>query len=333
MLTVFTVNLENYLVAGVSELFGEDAKTFRKVRTQIEESLEQQGFNFYFPGMVSKKRLYSNFVDEVGERFLNNLVGVELEGETGIIVRPEGTLAVLDYVARSRDLPTKVYYSQEFLRNEPFSEVKEGKTRAFWQIGFELVGYSLDYANLETIKSCIEAVSSSGLQGVYARITDKRILSGILEELSLNDQQEIRNRVDLVGENPNEFLELKSKKNDSISKTVAELLALSSVDNPFNEMRKVLANYPQSLEGVDNLENLYFCSKEFGNVRVSPVIGKGWEVYNQMMVEIKCEGYPYALGGGGDYSAMKSIFPNTEMTGAGLGLTRIIEALLQQGGK
>jgi len=333
VLIVFTVNTETYLVSGVPELFGEEAKTFRKVRTKIEDSLEQQGFNLYLPGMISKKGLYSDFVDEVGERFLNNLVSVELDGETDIVVRPEGTLAVLDYVARSRDLPAKVYYSQEYLRNEPSLEVKEGKTRAFWQIGFELVGYSLDSANLETIGSCIKAVSSSGLQGVYARITDKRILSGILEELNPNDQQEIMSLVDLAGEDPNEFLKLKSQKKDSASKTVAELLALSFVDNPFSEMRTILVNYPQSLEGVDNLEKLYSDSKEFGDVRVSPVIGKGWDVYNQMMVEIKCEEYPYALGGGGDYSAMKSIFPNTSMTGAGLGLTRIIEALLEQEGK
>ncbi|MBU1111142.1 MAG: hypothetical protein KJ896_00035, partial [Nanoarchaeota archaeon] len=127
------------LVPGVLEHFGEEARLLRKIIRSMEDVLDQRGFDQLDFGLLTKDQLYVRNLEFLGERFMDNLSYVELNGEErDITILPEGTMRVYDYISRNNIDRAKIFYSSQFVRNEDPSEVSKGKTRNFWQIGFEI---------------------------------------------------------------------------------------------------------------------------------------------------------------------------------------------------
>jgi len=56
-----------------------------------------------------------------------------------------------EYAIRNNLKQGRIYYSQEFARNEEAASVQNGKTRSFWQTGFEIFGSPWLESSLEAI--------------------------------------------------------------------------------------------------------------------------------------------------------------------------------------
>jgi len=315
---------------------GKEASVFRKTKGLIEGVLKRRGFEYLFIGPLTMRSLYARNVNELGERFMRNLVPISFPGyKEDLILTPEGTYPTVKFFADSGRKDAKIFYSEEFVRAEPFSEVLNGKTRAFWQIGFEIIGKSEPESRMELVGVLTEVMDVLEIPSVL-RISDRRILQGLLDGIDVEKKELILRNLDLLQDDPESFRI--DMKGIPVAGILADVLEISEL--PFSNMvvegRKVLSGYPLSMKGLEVLERL-FESLEPGELVVpsaSLVIPKGFDAYTATIVEVLGRDSSIgALAGGGEYSALKSEFEDVPtMAGAGIGLSRIT-TILERGEK
>jgi len=153
--------------------------------------LVERNYEYIFLGPLCQRSLYSKNERELGSRFLENIVPVDFPAIPGekLILTPEGTYGTTRQFLISGKTRGKFFYSEEFVRNEPMDEVENGKTRAFWQIGFEIFGFEGEEAKDETVATIAEVMKAVGMEATLL-ISDKRILQGATENLT-QDMEEI----------------------------------------------------------------------------------------------------------------------------------------------
>ena len=126
----------------------------------------------------------------LGEHFKDIFIDFKYR-DTDYILASEYTSRVYEYLSRNA-FPAnykKVFYSQEMARNESSTDVKDGETFSFWQIGYEIFGNDDSALSVESITTRWECLHSFPLDGLRLRISDKRILQALCEEYSISDME------------------------------------------------------------------------------------------------------------------------------------------------
>lgn len=325
------------LVKGTKELFAEEAALFLKIRNNIDTKLIQLGFNFFYTGILSKKFIYENNLEILGEEFKDIIFDINCR-ENDVILSPEGTFRVYEYLNRIKFLENnkagKVFYSQEFLRNETLSDIEKGKTISFWQTGYELFSDSDEEVakeGLHTLLKCLETLKNNKIK---IRISDKRILDGILSEVENVERNKIYVLLDKSQENIEIFYNeyIKNFKNTNIATKIYELFKIKIKDLEAIEHLNNLLNNNISRDGISNIKNIYKEFKEtYPNfiIEIVPYISKTWNAYTTLLFDAWIDDYKYAIAGGGN---MKEFFgeQNKFKCGAGIGVTRILEYLTEK---
>lgn len=314
---------------------GENAREFRKMRELVERKLDISGFDYVFIGPISSSSLYTVNEPELGSRFMKNLVPVDFGYPQGReILTPEGTYGAVDCFIRSGNKSGKVFYSEEFVRLEKFENVKAGKTRAFWQVGFEIINEPIREANAFAIRTLAEISEAVGISSKIL-VSDKRILYSAIGECCPKTREKILVLLDKT-KDPSELM-----KRLRAIKAPESALVLPSIMGARNleEVGELLSSARRSTIGVRELGKIV----EIASARVSklvrvvpvPIIPKGFDAYNNTVFEMRGP-FPEigALAGGGDYTALGSFFKELgryvpKMTGAGIGLTRMLETVLR----
>lgn len=324
------------LVPGVREWFGYEAKIFLDLRNNLEKSLLEQNFNYFYGGIVSKKSIYEENISNLGERFIDNCIEFNLNGrDIGTIISPEGTFRVYDYLNRNnkiQDHSGQVFYSQEFLRNESEEEVKEGKTISFWQTGFEIYGKPEIESSLLVLTTLINCFRAIDFDDVYFRISDKRILEGLIIDLPLNERREIYYLIDKCKEDGDTFKNCYIQKggNNRIAERVGQLLDLGKNPELTLDELDSFTNNSKSHSGIAFLKELFNQLNKrykYENIKIIPFMGKSWDACDSLLFDARLTGYDYAVAGGGNLFAFnkdKKIIKS----GAGIGVTRLAEYIL-----
>jgi len=232
------------LVKGIREWYGSEGLSFLQIRNAIENVLIKDGFDYYYGSLVSKRSVYENYIDYLGDDFLNNLISFKINS-SDLIIAPESTIRVYDYLSRHKEVSQnegKIFYSQEFMRNEAKEEIDKGKTFTFWQIGFEIFGkkeMESSVLAMNTVENCLR---STNIPNIYFRISDKRILEGFLLNYSIKERRFIYGLIDKCNENSNRFYNqfLKNGGNKNIAKIIANLLDIKHINFSANNFLDLL---------------------------------------------------------------------------------------------
>lgn len=256
-------------VQGTREWFGDNARVFLQIRNTIENTLLKRGFSYFCGGLVSKRTIYENNVDSLGEKFLDNLISLQIAGkEEGLIIAPEYTFRVYDYLIRNNMLSEgQVFYSQEFIRNEPTDDVKHGKTFSFWQTGFEIFGKETMESSILALDTLAECLESTEIKNIYFRMSDKRILQGILSDHSLGERRKIYSLIDKCDEQANTFYDkyIEAGGKPVTGKLVANLLELGNNEGLTMDDLSRAVNNEESLQGVKFLDDVLKKYEETGH--------------------------------------------------------------------
>ncbi|MVX65021.1 hypothetical protein GKZ28_15125 [Clostridium chromiireducens] len=325
------------LVPGVREWFGYEAKIFMDLRNGLENSLLNQNFNYFYGGIVSKKSIYEENITNLGERFIDNCIEFSLNGkDIGTIISPEGTFRVYDYLNRNNKIHNhsgQVFYSQEFLRNESEEDVGKGKTISFWQTGFEIYGKTEIESSLLVLKSLINCFKAINFDEVYFRVSDKRILEGLIIDLPLDKRREIYYLIDKCKEDGTTFKNYYIKKggDNKIAEKVGQLLDLDKNQQLTLDILDSFTNNSISHNGIEFLRQvLRELKKEHKdeNIKIIPFMGKSWDACDSLLFDARLPEYEYAVAGGGNLFAFnedKKIIKS----GAGIGVTRLTEYIIE----
>lgn len=320
------------LTDGVREWSGITARKFRKCRNTIEAVCESAGFQFFYSGALCSEDIYVRHLDAIGSDFIDNLIYLDLKDNgRRLVVAPEGTFRVYDYAIRNNLKQGKIYYSQEFARNEEIASVRKGKTLSFWQIGFEIFGFPWFESSVEAIQLTINCMQSCGLPEVIVRLSDKRVLQVILIDLPIHEQRKVYQLIDVCNENGDQFAAsyVDNGGRKDIADIVGTFLTCCDTDPEVctDELSRYVHNELSSI-GIESIKTLYnlIAKTTPGQIRVVPFIAKSWDACNAMLFDVRIHGYPFALAGGGNLGAFDYAIDRPK-SGAGIGVTRIVECL------
>lgn len=325
------------LVPGVKEWFGHEAKVFMDIRNNLENYLINQNFNYFYGGIVSKKSIYEENISSLGERFIENCIEFSLNGkDIGTIISPEGTFRVYDYLNRNNQIENhsgQVFYSQEFLRNESQEDINQGKTMSFWQTGFEIYGMEEIDSSVLALKTVINCFKTINLNDIYFRVSDKRILEGLLGDLSLDKRREIYYLIDKCKEDGVIFKNYYIKKggDSGIAEKVGMLLDLGKNKKLTLDMLDSFTDNVLSHNGVIFLKNVLSKLKKEcndANIEIIPFMGKSWDACDSLLFDARLPNYDYAVAGGGNLFAFNKE-KKVIKSGAGIGVTRLVEYTIE----
>lgn len=321
------------LIEGVREWFGEDGRIFLQLRNSIENYLLNNKFEYFHGGVVSRKEIYENNVSILGRHFMKNCIEFDINGKNkGNIIAPEGTFRVYDYLSRNNKIENnsgKVFYSQEFVRNESQQDVKEGKTISFWQTGFEIYGKKELESSILALKTLISCFRCINLSEVYFRISDKRILEGLIINLPLKSRREIYNLIDECKEDGDLFKESYIRQGGDLStaEKVGKLLKIRDNGRTTLDIMDYFTDNSLSHSGVEFIKKILDeIHKENLNVniKVIPFMPKSWDACDSLLFDARLPNYAYAVAGGGNLLAFNKD-KKVMKSGAGIGVTRLTE--------
>jgi len=321
------------LVNGVKEWSGNNGQSFLQVKRKLEDTLLKRGYEYFYFGMVADRKIYTDNVSVLGEKFLDNYVEIELnDKKKGKIISPEGTFRTYDYLKRNNFFGKekgKFFYSNEYLRNEPVDEVSVGKTISFWQTGFEIFGYNEFDGAKEAVATIIDCFNEIGIN-ITLRISDKRFLKLLMRNLTSGEKAEIYNCIEEAKDDPGVFFDIYSPKNPKMAVKVRDFLLLENKkDLKVNDLRKVIMDDADD-ESFQFIEKIITeIEKEYSKAKIQivPFISKSWAACDNLLFDVRIDDYPYALAGGGSLDLFGD-YGDCLKYGGGIGVTRVLEYLI-----
>jgi|GEM_PF-1635544 len=319
-------------IAGVPEYYGKDANILRTIIRSMEDVAIERGFDQLMFGPVASQQIFLDNLEYLGKRFLRNLVYTSVNGENGpTVLIPEGTMKSYDFIRRLELDKAKIFYSSFFTRNEDAGMVRNGKTRCFWQIGMEVFNHPLFNSSLEVIETAYTMLAVAGLEDAHIRITDKRILKGIVENYPENERKILMSIINKAEDNPENFKDLYSKsggKSETIANEIYGLLKLiyANESDVLTDLTLFAKKSKKCREGVENVLSIQESLKNIVPISIIPFMAKSWDACDKLMFDGRYPGYDSAICGGGNltYKEYKASYPKS---GVGIGVTRVFDII------
>jgi len=322
-------SLSSSCVPGVIEYFGEDARLLRQTVRKMEDVLDSHGFDQLFFGTLVNHDIFAKNLNFLGTRFMENLVYSKMNGEDNVVVLPEGTIKTYDFIRTNRLEQARIFYSSMFTRNEPVEDVRNGKTRNFWQIGLEVFNHPLFESSVEVIQIANEMMQAVGLKDVVIRLTDKRLIKGYIARYTEEEQAIVKTVMDKANDDPTRFQQLYRQAggaDDTVEKEVSAFIALIANSNlTISDLEGYANGNDLFLKGLRSLEEI---SGSLKGVRFQllPFMAKSWDACWALMFDGRYPGYDAAICGGGNLSYNR-YRPECPKSGVGVGVTRILDIL------
>lgn len=320
-------------VDGAKEWIGENARTFLLAKTLVEQKLLTLGYDYFYGGIVSKRSVYDAHTQLLGDHFKDIFIDFSYH-DTKYILAPEYTFRVYEYLHRN-GFPAdyrKVFYSQEMMRNETDEDLQCGKTFSFCQIGFEIFGEDDRALSMESIGTLWECLHTLPLDGLYFRISDKRILQSLCRRYAITEMNGLLHLLETCAEDGSEFyrryVERGGDKN--FAESMKELLDLGNANAMTLEALRSMLKNDLEPEVMDDLEAICTTVQRISGqdlISIVPAMPKTWDAYTTFVYDARVFGYDKAIAGGGNLFIDTSN-PNCVHSGAGIGITRIAEHLI-----
>lgn len=265
---------------------------------------------------------------------------VKLIAEKGL--RYDLTVPFARYVVQHRNeiqLPFKRFQIQPVWRAD---RPQKGRYREFVQCDADAVGTDSLLLEMELVEMSEEVFRKLGIRIAF-HINNRKILAGIAEVIGTPDRLTeltvAMDKLDKIGEKGvkeelisrgfseeevlrfEPFLKMEKLDNQTIIKTLSELLESSSVGKEgLEELQTILSLLPPETEGMQLV--------------VSPSLARGLSYYTGTIMEIKaCDATMGSISGGGRYDNLTGIFGVKGLSGVGIsyGADRIYDVMEQLG--
>jgi histidyl-tRNA synthetase len=319
-------------VRGMRDFLPEDLIKRRKVEEEARRLFRLYGYEEIETPLVESSALLSA---KAGDEIRHRMYEFKDLGGRKIALRPEMTASVARIVAnrlRSEPKPIRLGYIANCFR---YDNPQMGRYREFWQAGYELFGSSKPEADAEILTVCHDLLQRLGLN-FSIKLGHVGILRGILaiqkiDEsnqntlLGLLDRGQTRTALKIMRE-------LKIEK-DCID-TIKRLQALKGTDTEtvFAKGEEEVRLNNVATSALENLRKIVALVSEAGAkcpINVDLGFTRGLDYYTGMIFELNVPQIKVALGGGGRYDRLVSIFGGepTPAVGCSPGIDRIVLAM------
>lgn len=294
---------------GVEDLLPEQARAIEQLRRHGLDLYRSWGYELVYPPLIEflesllngAGRDLKNDTFKITDQLSGRLMGVRAD------ITPQ--VARLDAHSLRRNAPTRLCYCSTSLRARP---PQAGGSRLPYQLGVELFGHAGGESDLEVLTLLLDTLALAGLDkqvvldlghvGIFRSLLATCDLAAA-EQARLEDIYLRKARTELHG-----FL-ADQKLPANTSNALAALPFLNGEGAVFEEARALLADFPQALVALAELEQLVAVLEARGvRVHLDPGELRGYHYHTGCVFAAYLPGDSEPLAKGGRYDHIGEVF-------------------------
>ena len=314
-------------IKGTMDIMPEETPLFRYIEGVMRETAEAYGFGEIRTPMFENTDLFVRGVGNTTDVVQKEMYTfADRDENRSISLRPEGTAgvarALIEHGKYSDTMPKKYYYIISCFRHE---KPQAGRSREFFQFGTEMFGSDSPLADATAIALANSVIRRLGLKkvGLHVNSIGCKECRPAYKEALVNHFKAHEDKLcdtcrDRLEKNPLRLLDCKNPDCHALALTAPRTVdhLCESCESRFNMLKS-------ALEAM-NIE-----------YTVDPSIVRGLDYYSGAVFEFIAEGIgaQSTVCGGGRYDGLVQSLGGPALSGIGfgMGLTRIILAMKEQG--
>ena len=279
------------------------------------------------------------YTQKSGDEIVTQLYNFVDKGERAVAMRPEMTPTFARMVgARAQALrkPVRWFSIPQLFRYE---RTQKGRLREHYQLNVDLVGESDVLADAELLSVAIEIMRAFGLtsEDVQARVSDRRLLNGLLEHLAIPQSawSAVYAVLDKLDRQPREVSAEKLSAASIASDTAAVILSFGALD--FAAVKAKYETAPAVAEHIARFDAYLAHAEALGVaawIKFDLTIVRGLAYYTGIVFELfDAKGDFRAICGGGRYDHLLASLGGANLPALGFGMGDVVlgELLRERG--
>ncbi len=326
----------------MQELLPREQAIFDQIKSQIMQVYHLHGFNHIETPMIDRTEILLAKAGGDTEKQIYKVVKTaETSGDADQALRFDHTVPLARYVVEHQNDLAFPFRVSQFGRNFRGERAQKGRFREFYQMDADIIGRNtlpIGY-DAEVVATAFNALSQFVKTPILVRLSNRKILAGLLEALSLTGKSsEIYGIIDHAEKVPAEVTEAKLREQVADESKVQTLLQFVQIRGPRTEVAEKLAALGIENEtfatGVKELLLVLDLLEAQGigqSVIADMLIIRGLDYYTGTVFETLLPDYK-SLGSicsGGRYDNLASNYTEEKFPGVGIsiGLTRLFYCL------
>ena len=333
-------------ISGAQELLPEQQAIFNSLREKINTVYNKHGYvNVETPSIERTEILLAKAGGETEKQIYKVVKTTEVEENANQALRFDHTVPLARYVVQHENdlvFPFKVAQDGLNFRGE---RAQKGRFREFYQCDIDVIGRdSLPIAyDADVISTLLEAFRVFELKTkVLARISNRKILSGLLEAMSLTEKsQDIYNIIDHAEKVTPEQTKVAFEEIELDKAQVKKLLSFIDLHGDralvIKELNNLEVENDKFAAGVAELDQVLYLLESVGlndEIEADMKIVRGLDYYTGTVFEFVLPEHKNigAVCGGGRYENLVSNFSAKTFPGVGgsIGWTRLFYILSEK---
>lgn len=331
-------------ISGTQELLPNSQFIFDNLKEKIKNTYKSHGFlNIETPILERTEILFAKAGGDTEKQIYEvKKTGEDESKKADEALRFDHTVPLARYIVEHESdlsFPFKVMQSGENFRGE---RAQKGRFREFYQCDVDIIGRNTlpIFYDADIIDTLIDAYQSFSLNTpVIARISNRKILKGLLEGLNLQDKsRDISSIIDHSEKVPREKTEQNLLEIGLTEENQAKILQFIDFSGDIKEVEKglrFLGVENQTLnEGITELTEVINILESAGHrdmIKADLRIIRGLDYYTGTVFEFAMPEHPEigSVGGGGRYDNLTEYFTDQKFPGVGgsIGLNRLFYVL------
>ncbi len=312
---------------GFRDFYPEEMALRRHIESVWRSVAARYGFVEYDGPPLEPLDLY---VRKSGEEIVGQLYRFTDQGGREVALRPEMTPTFARMVgARAAGLPKPIRWfsvPQLFRYERP----QRGRLREHFQLNLDIVGESGDLADAEVIAAGLDILAEFGLgpDSVVARISDRRLLGGVLEALGVPEQGHgaAFAAIDKIGRESESWVRERLVGAGADEASAERILALRHAD--LADLVSEYGSRPDVREGGERLQRVFghLRAAGFGDyLAFDPSLVRGLAYYTGTVFELwDRKGEFRAICGGGRYDGLLAAVGGPDLPALGFGMGDVV---------
>lgn len=334
-------------ISGMQELLPATQATFDNLKSKISEVYHRHGFlSIETPVIDRAEILFAKAGGDTEKQVYKVVKTAEAADDSDQALRFDHTVPLARYVVEHESNLAFPFKATQIGRNYRGERAQKGRFREFYQCDIDIIGRgSLPIAyDADVLGTLLETYASFNLgTPVIARINNRKIVSGLIAELGLDDKKDVvYSAIDhsekVTPEETKKYLKDNGIADSKINKLVAIMNLHGSREFVVKNLRGIKIKNELFNEGLKELETVMQLLEIQGlgdMISADMKIVRGLDYYTGTVFEFCLPEYNKigSVGGGGRYENLAGHFTDQAFPGVGgsIGLTRLFFVLSEYG--
>lgn len=333
-------------ISGMQELLPSLQVEFNRLKSGISEAFVKHGFqNIETPTIERTEILLAKAGGDTEKQIYKVVKTAETADDADQALRFDHTVPLSRYVVEHMNDLTFPFKVTQIGRNFRGERAQKGRFREFYQCDADIVGWQklpIGY-DAEAIATLSEALKVLPIDKFTARISNRKLLNGLLEEFNLQDQSaRVFDIIDHAEKVPAEAtvsaLQELGLSDDNVVKITTFSKLAGHREEVIQQLRALNIANAKFNEGFDELETVLSLLEDKIDERVDitadMMIVRGLDYYTGTVFEFIAPDYREigSICGGGRYENLSQNYTDQALPGVGgsIGLTRLFYILREK---